>query len=75
MNNTSRLASLCGFTGPQSVPLDKLHEVAADRLEAARELHEALNALVSEMVETGFALEWDNYLPARAALAKYRGEA
>ena len=32
MNNTSRLASLCGFHGPQSVPLDKLHEVAADRI-------------------------------------------
>ena len=32
MNNTSRLAQYCGFQGPQSVPLDKLHEVAADRI-------------------------------------------
>ena len=41
MNNTSRLAQACGFHGPQSVPIDKLHEVAADRIRRLESLVES----------------------------------
>ena len=77
MNNTSKLASLCGFHGPQSVPLDKLHEVAADRLEGAREMVEALDYMLDELDSTPEInlSSWGiGTSSVRSALAKYRGE-